>query len=144
VDELEQRILDHEICLLANEVTKNTFRVDEDTPRGLMARAQAVMVQVMMEHLMDLEDWEDFEDGVWENVDRQKAFYRDSRASDDRQMAQVALARVRILTRLLNRLNNLKRHRLIALSFAPVPEGGSPPPLALRQLRAELERQGEW
>jgi hypothetical protein len=51
---------------------------------------------------------------------------------------------VRLLTRLLNRLDDFKRGRLIGLSFPPVPPGETPPPPALRRLKEELVSRGEW
>jgi hypothetical protein len=145
VEDLEERVLDHEICLLADEAIKNHFRFDlnADTPRTLMARAQVVMVHMMMEYLMELEEWGEFLGATSENLHLQEKQYREARASNDRKMARVYLARVRILTRLLKRLGDFKRHQLIALSFPPVATGSSPPPLALRTLREELVRRGE-
>jgi hypothetical protein len=146
MDPLEERILDREICQLADEAVKNDIRCFEDpeTPRSLMARAQVVMVKAILDYLMKYEDWSDFEDETWDNLEMQKTMYRDAREADDREKSRIYLARVRLLTRLLNRLNDFKRSRLIGLSFPPLPPGESSPPLALRLLKEELVQRGEW
>ncbi|HJV65620.1 MAG TPA: hypothetical protein VJ550_07805 [Geomonas sp.] len=146
MDPLEERILDREICLLADEVTKNDihYLVNEDSPQSLMAQAQVVMMKVMMEYLMKLEDWSEFESETWDNLDMQKDYYREARAAGDQHRARIYLARVRLLTRLLNRLSDVKRSRLIGLSFPPVPAGESMPRPTLRLLKEEMERRGEW
>lgn len=146
MDPLEERILDHEVCLLADEVVKNDikFCVDEDTPQSVMARAQVVMMKAMMEYLMRSEDWSEFEPETWDNLDFQESNYREARAAGDLYASRVYLARVRLLTRLLNRLNNVKRSRLIGLSFPPLSPGESMPRPNLRVLKDEMARRGEW